>query len=179
MKNLFKEFPVIKGERVTLRKLRGSDADALRELSESESVYRYEPSFLAERNAGDITELVSRLYDDIMEESFFIGIFIGEEFCGLIELFGYTKKIHKIIVGYRLLPKSWGKGIATEAMKLIVDYLYTKTDIEIITASSMVENKASAKVLQKCGFTLVVRAVDEDWGFDEPTATDKWISNRE
>lgn len=175
MKNLFKDFPVINGDRVTLRKLCESDADALKELAESESVYRYEPNFLIERNTGDISELVRRLYDEVMEESFFIGVFMNEDFCGLIELYGYNEKIHKISIGFRLLPKSWGKGVAAEAVDLIVDYLYTKTSIEIITASSMVDNKASAKVLQKCGFTLVVHAVEEDWGFDEPTITDKWI----
>ena len=47
--------------------------------------------------------------------------------------------------------------------------------IEIITASTMVENHASARVLEKNGFIQVNHAVDEDWGFPEPTPADKWI----
>ena len=39
----------------------------------------------------------------------------------------------------------------------------------------MVENLASANVLRKNGFTLVVHAVGEDWGYENPTITDKWI----
>ena len=39
----------------------------------------------------------------------------------------------------------------------------------------MVENLASANVLRKNGFELVVHAVDEDWGFETPTVADKWI----
>ena len=39
----------------------------------------------------------------------------------------------------------------------------------------MVENRASARVLEKNGFTLVARAVDEDWGYPAPTPADKWI----
>ena len=54
-------------------------------------------------------------------------------------------------------------------------YLDEETDIEIITASTMVENLASANVLRKNGFTLVVHAVGEDWGYENPTITDKWI----
>ena len=54
-------------------------------------------------------------------------------------------------------------------------YLDEETDIEIITASTMVENLASANVLRKNGFTLVVHAVGEDWGYKNPTITDKWI----
>ncbi len=57
----------------------------------------------------------------------------------------------------------------------IVRCLYGQTDIEIITASTMVENSASAKVLQKNDFTLVVSGAEEDWGYGRPTIADKWI----
>ena len=102
-------------------------------------------------------------------------MFSGGEFCGLAEMYGFREELHKISVGYRLLERFWGKGIATEALGLMVSYLYGQTDMEIITASTMVENKASAKVLIKNGFDLVVSAADEDWGYDRPTAADKWI----
>ena len=73
------------------------------------------------------------------------------------------------------MEKHRGKGIATETLGLMVDYLYRETDIEIITASTMIENHASAKVLEKNGFELVVHAVPEDWGYESPTIADKWI----
>ena len=175
MKNLFKEIPVIKSDRITMRRLYDRDAKGLAELAECEEVYRYEPTFLLEKNTGDPAELIDEMYGGDMGDSLFLGVFFGDEFCGLMELYGYREPIHKISIGYRLLPKSWGRGIATEALNSLVDYLYTKTNIEIITASSMVENTGSANVLRKCGFTLVAHAVEEDWGFDKPTITDKWI----
>ena len=39
----------------------------------------------------------------------------------------------------------------------------------------MSENRASANVLRKNGFTLVVSGAGEDWGYEEPTISDKWI----
>ena len=57
----------------------------------------------------------------------------------------------------------------------MVDYLYTKTDIEIITASTMIENKASARVLEKNGFIQTGSSVPEDWGYEQPTLADKWF----
>ena len=39
----------------------------------------------------------------------------------------------------------------------------------------MAENRASANGLRKNGFQLVVHAVGKDWGYAEPTITDKWI----
>ena len=54
-------------------------------------------------------------------------------------------------------------------------YLLEETDVEIITAGTMIENKASANVLKKNGFRRVARAVPENWGYPQPTLTDKWI----
>lgn len=59
-----------------------------------------------------------------------------------------------------------------------MNYLFHETDIKIITASTMIENQASANVLKKNGFLLAVHADKEDWGYEEPTVTDKWILSR-
>lgn len=56
-----------------------------------------------------------------------------------------------------------------------MDYLYTQTDTKIITASTMMENHASARVLEKNGFLKVLPGVPEDWGYPLPTRADKWI----
>ncbi len=84
-------------------------------------------------------------------------------------------ELHKISVGYRLRERFWGQGLATEAARLMVGYLYGETDIEIITASTMVDNAASAHVLKKADFICTARGVEEDWGFGEPTIVDKWF----
>ena len=174
-KKLFSEIPYLKNERLTLRKLEEKDADALYELAHNKLVYRYLPTFLFEQKYEDIHKVIRLLYTECFEESIILGIFLKDEFCGLAEMYGFKDHIHKVSVGYRLLPQYWGPGIATEALKLMTDYLLNETDIEIITASTMIENQGSANVLKKNGFTLVVHAVGEDWGYDEPTITDKWI----
>ena len=68
-----------------------------------------------------------------------------------------------------------GKGIGTQAVGMMTELLRREKGIEIITASSMIENRASARILEKNGFTLVVHAAEEDWGFGTPTPADKWI----
>ena len=73
------------------------------------------------------------------------------------------------------MQRCWGKGIATETLGLMVRYLLEETDVEIITASTMLENQASANVLKKNGFRHVAHAVPENWGFALPTLTDKWL----
>lgn len=175
MKNLFSELPYLQGERVTLRPLGPEDAGGLAEMVNSPKVYRYLPTFLFEKKYEDVTDVISRLYDECLEDSLILGIFAEDQFCGLAEMYGYSEHIHKISIGYRALERCWGQGIATETIALMVRFLYDEKGIEIITASTMVENHAVANVLKKNGFDLVVHAVDEDWGYEKPTIADKWI----
>ena len=178
MKKLFSEIPYLKSDRIVLRKLEQSDCAALKKLVNSPDVYRYLPTFLFEKKYEDVSCVVDCLYDECFQESIILGVFLKNDqsdFCGLAEMYGYRDEIHKVSVGYRLLKEFWGQGIATETLQLMIDYLYGETDIEIITASTMVENQASASVLKKNGFDLVVHAAEEDWGYEKPTIADKWI----
>ena len=174
-KKLFSEIPDLQGKRLRLERLTPEHAEGLQELVNSPAVYRYLPTFLFEKQYPDVRDVIDRLYDECWKESIILGIFLDGGFCGLEEMYGYRDPIHKISVGYRLLEHCWGKGIATEALGIMIDYLYNETDIEIITASTMIENRASARVLTKNGFDLVVHAAGEDWGYDRPTVADKWI----
>ena len=174
---MLRRIPHIESERLELRRLSENDAADLNRLVGCEAVYRYLPTFLFERKYGDAHRVIDRLYTECLQESIILGVFLkeGGAFAGLAEFYGFREPIHKVSIGYRFLPEFWGRGIATEAVRLMTDYLLTKTSIDIITASTMVENKASARVLMKNGFSLVAAGADEDWGFGGPTPTDKWL----
>ena len=174
-KKLFSEIPQLQSGRIVIRPLDASDARSLEKLTGSEAVYRYLPTFLFEKKYPDAATVIDRLYGECFKESIIEGVFAGGAFSGLCEFYGWRDDIHKISVGYRLLEDAWGKGIATETLGLMIRYLLDETDIEIITASTMAENRASANVLMKNGFALVASGVPEDWGYDEPIPTDKWI----
>ncbi len=57
-------------------------------------------------------------------------------------------------LGYCYGSKYWGKGYATEALKEVIDFLFTKEDVKEITAFHVGENTASGKVMQKAGMHL-------------------------
>ncbi len=147
MKNLFSDIPELRGERVLLRKLTDDDADGLAALKSSPSVYRYLPTFLFEQKYDDPHTVIPRLYHEGLEQSLILDVFMNGRFCGLAEMYGYREPIRKISVGYRLQEACWGQGIATEALRLMIGELIMERKIEIITASTMVENQASAHVL--------------------------------
>ena len=59
-----------------------------------------------------------------------------------------------IEIGYFVGELYWGKGIATEAVRLLVDFIETQMDVVRIYAHVFAQNKSSMKVLQKNGFYL-------------------------
>lgn len=141
MKKLFSEIPYIKTKRLILRKIEETDAEGLSELAHSPNVYRFLPTFLFEQKYDDIHDVIRRLYDECFKESIILGVFMGDDFCGLAEIYGFREATHKASIGCRFLERYWGKGIATEAVGALVRYLTQETGIEIITASTMVANK--------------------------------------
>ena len=179
MKKLFDEIPHMENSRILIERITDQDADALQSMRQSTQVYRYLPTFLYEKQYEDVHFVIRNLYGDIFtaKESLILGIYLAESrtFCGIAEFYGYKASLQKTCIGYRLAERFWGKGIASQAVSLMVDYLCTQTDTEIITASTMLENRASARVLEKNGFILTASAVPEDWGYPAPTAANKWF----
>ncbi|UPT65613.1 MAG: GNAT family N-acetyltransferase [Sphingobacteriales bacterium JAD_PAG50586_3] len=55
-------------------------------------------------------------------------------------------------VGYWLGQEYWGKGIATQATKLLAEYGFDTLGMNRIYASVFAPNKASGRVLEKAGF---------------------------
>lgn len=55
-------------------------------------------------------------------------------------------------IGYSLLPSERGKGYCTEAVKIMVDYLFLSKDIGRVQAQTDPRNVASQRVLEKAGF---------------------------
>lgn len=79
----------------------------------------------------------------------------AEELIGGIG-FGIKGDIHckSAMFGYWLGEPFWGKGIATQAVKTLVNYLFTHHDLLRVYAGVFAWNPASGRVLEKAGFTL-------------------------
>jgi len=60
-------------------------------------------------------------------------------------------------IGYWIAEPFWGKGIATKAVRLMVDYTFQHYDITRIYASTFEQNLASQRVLEKAGFKREAR----------------------
>ncbi len=57
------------------------------------------------------------------------------------------------LLGYWLSEELWGKGIVTEAVKLMTQYAFDHLDIIRLQAGVLDKNPASMRVLEKAGYT--------------------------
>jgi RimJ/RimL family protein N-acetyltransferase len=62
--------------------------------------------------------------------------------------------VYSAEVGYWLAEEHWGKGIATEAVRQMVEYTFYYFDIIRLYAEVFETNKSSMRVLEKNGFYL-------------------------
>ena len=63
-----------------------------------------------------------------------------------------SRRQGRLTIGYALAPEVWGKGLATEAALAAIEAAFTLTDAVEMLATAHVENPASRRVLEKCGF---------------------------
>jgi len=63
-------------------------------------------------------------------------------------------------LGYVLAPSTWGKGFASEAVAAMVGAVFALTATETIFANARVNNQASRRVLEKCGFVYIDSGLD-------------------
>ena len=88
-------------------------------------------------------------------------------------------------IGYTIIPSERNKGYCTEAVKIIVDYLFLSKDIVRIQAGTNPKNVASQRVLEKVGFkkeglvrkSVFVRGKWED-GFLYSILREEWKESR-
>jgi [ribosomal protein S5]-alanine N-acetyltransferase len=66
-------------------------------------------------------------------------------------------------IGYRLIPKYWGKGYATESSQAALDYAFNVLKIKTVYGITEKGNQASHNVLLKIGLKYVEDFYSEKW----------------
>ena len=173
MAELFDEFPYLTNENLIIRKMTIADVPALSEISHNDQVYRYIPMSFYKKSDRFLETAIGHLggRDFDKKKQIIAGIYLGdnpEKLIGLAEMFDYKKRENKITVGYRLNETYWNRGIATQAMALMKEYLIEKVSVRKLQAFVMPGNIPSVRVLQKNGFQKEDYLVEEqNWGGKE------------
>ena len=74
-----------------------------------------------------------------------------QEYVGDLGFKGPVKK-HAVEIGYGVLPEYEGQGYTTEAVQAMTQWAFQQKEVVFVEAETDPENKASQRVLEKCGF---------------------------
>ena len=101
----------------------------------------------------DGTDYISAMLLADENDTFAFAITVDTKVVGSIGIFRQGN-IHRQTaeLGYYIAEEYWGKGIMTEAVKQICEYVFDKSDIIRIYAEPFSYNVASCRVLEKAGF---------------------------
>ena len=181
---LFEQYPYLEGDDIIIRKMTMDDVNALGAFAGNERVYKYLPTFLYEQKYADKRDVIAKMDEECFDtkESILMGIYYkpeDERFIGIAEIYNYEENKGKASIGCRLDDSIWGKGVATQVIGLLKDYLFEQTDVRTITAHIMKENLASAGAAKKNGLLCKYPNTYGDWGFDHLIYTDKYVYKKE
>ncbi len=148
-----------KGDNIYIREYKVTDADELmdlnftnREIFEAVSPVSRDAAFYTRENFIKIIENSKKAREDGTRYDFAIFLHNSDKLIGSIGLYKF-QPAEKCILGYSLDQNHHGKGYATEAVRLIVDYAFKVIGFHRIEAGVMPRNIGSARVLEKAGFT--------------------------
>lgn len=163
----------IETERLILREILPTDIDGLFELDSDPEVHRY----LGNKpvtNKDQIVHVINYIRQQYIDNGIgrwaiidkktndFIG-WTGLKF--VTDLTNNHKNYYDL--GYRLIKKYWGQGIATETAIASLDYAFDKLKADEIYAMADCENDGSNKILKKVGLKFIEKfdldGVEHNW----------------
>jgi len=159
-----REFPLLKTERLILRRLALEDeADVFAIYSNPEVTRFCDVVNLANRSqARAVIQAFQAEFERDSGVRWAITERGGSRLIGLCGV-GWYRHNFSALLSYDLNQDYWNRGIMTEAVRVVVAYTFDHAEMNRITATTVVENLASMQVLRHVGFQE--EGILRDWGF--------------
>ena len=145
---------MMKTERITLRHWLDTDAKALYKYASDPEVGPQAgwPPHLSEEESLEIIRTVFNnptTWAIVLKET---GKVVGAMGYGPSCECSLPSREGEPTVGYWVGKPYWGKGICTEALRLMIDHIRQTTTIPSLISGHFTDNPASGRVMEKCGF---------------------------
>jgi len=139
--------------RLTLREFRESDFALFLELESHPETYRFESTRPDEDSTRTYLELAraDALKNPRTRYRFAMTLRPDDEVRGRVTLTLVNKSIREWEIGWAIHSDLWGKGIATEAARRVLEFAFAELHVHRVVAFSHVQNAASLRVMEKLG----------------------------
>lgn len=155
IEKVFTQFPLLHSSSLLLKKIEASHVEELFAIYDNTKVFEF-CGIIPKHNYQTVQKMIEHFERDFKKKSRIKwGIFEAsqsEKLVGIIEAMDFNQKVNMVTIGYYLAEDFWGKGIATKAVEMVVNYLLEGVQVNRIQAEVMPLNGPSKKVLLKNGF---------------------------
>lgn len=141
-------------ERLILRRFKVSDAPAMYKNWASDSevtqYLQWQPHVSAEATG----ELLDQWAESYKEDDYYQWAIVLKELgepVGGISVVSHDDNVGKAHIGYCIGRKWWHRGITSEALSAVIDFLFDEVGMQRIEARHDVRNPNSGGVMKKCG----------------------------
>jgi ribosomal-protein-alanine N-acetyltransferase len=156
---------ILRTQRLRLRPLVRDDLDSLATLLGDPEVMRFSLGLLDREQAGEKLDRILATCAARGWNSFAVEWIQDDRFAGICGLAPQNvDDIEEIELGYRLMPDSWGQGVATEAARACRDYAFNAVGLPRIISIIEAANVGSIRVAEKIGLHLE----KEMWMWERP-----------
>ncbi|WP_410514148.1 GNAT family N-acetyltransferase [Paenibacillus sp. BR2-3] len=151
------QFPGQNGVAVELRSMLPEDAAALRALLSHPELRRHIVMRREGSQSDSMDKLMSRMLHAYDPCALHAGIYRGgtDELIGTVSFQCWNRRNGTAILGYMLDPAWWGRGLATEAVGLMLYYGIKELGITQVEGRCKGDNIGSERVMIKNGMRLV------------------------
>ena len=104
---------------------------------------------------SDALDFIQAMLNSDKDATYAFAIVFDGKVVGSIGVFRQNN-IHRLTaeMGYYIAEPFWGKGLGTDAIKQVSQYIFKNTDIIRIFAEPFAYNTASCRILEKSGFVF-------------------------
>jgi ribosomal-protein-alanine N-acetyltransferase len=150
----FDPFPNLETERLYLRRIAYEDVDEIFALRSNVELMKYIPKPLVKTTAEALAhiEIIDENIDTQESINWAITLKGNPKLIGIIGHYRMQTEHFRAEIGYMLLPEYHGRGIITEAIKVVLNYGFDIMKLHSIEAIIDPDNFASERALQKSGF---------------------------
>jgi len=142
-------------ERLLLRRFRAADAPVLAAYRSDEDTARYQtwvPPFTLEQAEDFVAQMAGRQPDAPGWFQWAVELPAERALIGDVGV-GLHDNLMQADLGFTFAPSHRGQGYATEAVRAVLERLFTLQGVRRVSAECDARNLASARLLERVGFT--------------------------
>lgn len=169
-------FPVLTGQRVRLRGPRDDDVDDVFALFSDPAVMRYWSSapMRSRMQAEGKVEEILEAFERREMLNWLVADRRDDRAIGSCTLFRFDARHRRAEVGYALRSDHWGRGLASDAVALALDWGFRTLALHRIEADIDPGNDASRRLLLRLGFRCEGLLRERFFVDDEATDSEMW-----